>query len=759
LPFLSDGEFLHAGEFQYFRIPVDLWEKNIPRLKDLKLNTISTYIPWNWHEIKENFYDFDGSTHPSRNLKLFLELVKKNGFKLIVRPGPYIYAEYLDYGIPRWFKEKYPEALILTEKGKRLDNVSYGHPKLLQYTKKWYRTLFKILKPYIDSGMIIAFQLDNETGLFQAGDVLEKIDYNDHIVSAYKQWLKKKFERIERVNLLFKEVYSNFDEITPPRGNITFSHGSKWVTWLQFYQDYLVQYLEELKKIAQDVGFNVPIVHNDSIILLHPVSTKKKFRLANVGLDIYVKTFEEFDTPFDYPFSSVFDSKYISYYAKKNGYRPWGAEIQSGWLNPYTKVPLDQTWMLALSLIAHGLTGISWYIIHDGIEQDGTPYEYNSAFDKDGNPTQRFEVHQKIANFIESFKTDLLKSHELFDDIAAGHLELSNMKHLMFIGDILIESMPHKSFMGAVSDNQWNYGFLDLEDEPIKSLKQNKVIVFHSLGFAPLNVVEKLETYVAEGGRLITFPMPILWDEYLQPQSSEIYPYDLGKIEWPSLRLFLLRFYLWTMMWKYFVKKKYPHKWSESTLFANYIASKIVRFGYKYRRRFFLEKIPVTGFLKHVQFKLLQKTPSAKPIMHRYNVPYGFSVKYGDGYSITLGSELFMDYNFPYYYSMSNTVLNNVRNALNVLFANAPHMVTANPPNALEVVLRQKDDEFLLFVFNRGPEKEVELTFHINSLKSEEYKVVDVVSMKTISHASNVKNGKMALKISENDAVLFLLSR
>lgn len=752
--------FLHAGEFQYFRIPVELWDKNIPKLKEIGINTISTYIPWNWHEIEESKFDFQGKTHPMRNLLHFLDLVREHNYNVIIRPGPYIYAEYMDFGIPEWFKEKYPETLIVTEKNKRLNNVSYGHPILMKYVKKWYSALYSVIKEYLEDGTIIAFQIDNETGLFQAGDVLEKIDYNDHIIDAYRKWLEQKFKKIERVNLLFKTAYSDFGSVVPPRGNIKKTNAGKWVPWLRFYQDFIIKYLEDLKKIAIKIGYNVPIILNDSIILIHPVSTKNKFRIGSVGLDIYVKVFEEFDTIFDYPFTSVFDSKYIDYYSRKHGYSSWGAEVQSGWLNPYVSVSNEQTWMLALSLMSHGLTGISWYIIHDAKEIDGSPYTYDSPFDIEGNETKRFEIHKRIYDLIDAYKDILVGSEEIFDNIAFAHTEANNIKHLQFVGDILIEAIPQKALLGAIADNQWNYRFLDINDESVDDLLKNKVLIFHSLGFASPSIVEKLEEYVHAGGRLITFPVPIVWDEYLHSLSSEIYPFILNKIEWPSINLFLIRFYFWTKKWNK-IKKKYPHRWSEHTLYANYIASKIVNLGIKYKKTFQLGKIKVNGFLKHSQFTPSRKAPTIRRIMHHYGLPYGFDVKYGDGHSISIGTELFMHYNFPYYYSLTPEDHNNIRSALNYLLADLPRTVNISTKSTanIEVVLRRKNNDFLLFLFNRGAEKEVSLKFNIDPLSSTEYKVSSVFSLKTLFHSSKVKSGKFSVKISENDAVVFLLTQ
>src|SRR5579864_3967057 len=52
--------FVHPAQFDYFRIPADLWFRSLDRYKELGINTIDLRIPWNWHEIRDADFDFDG---------------------------------------------------------------------------------------------------------------------------------------------------------------------------------------------------------------------------------------------------------------------------------------------------------------------------------------------------------------------------------------------------------------------------------------------------------------------------------------------------------------------------------------------------------------------------------------------------------------------------------------------------------------------------------------------------------------------------
>ena len=94
--------FVHAAEFSYYRIPKDLWNRSLDRFRELGINTIDLRIPWNWHEIREGEFDFDGHTNPRRDLRGLLQMISEKGFYLIARPGPAASDEWKNDGVPDW---------------------------------------------------------------------------------------------------------------------------------------------------------------------------------------------------------------------------------------------------------------------------------------------------------------------------------------------------------------------------------------------------------------------------------------------------------------------------------------------------------------------------------------------------------------------------------------------------------------------------------------------------------------------------------
>src|SRR5690348_9999713 len=91
-----------AGEIHYFRHPQSEWKQVLLRAKRAGLNTIATYVPWNFHERKEGEADFTGD----KNLAGYINLIGEMGMYAMLRPGPYICSEWDGGGIPAWLCAK-----------------------------------------------------------------------------------------------------------------------------------------------------------------------------------------------------------------------------------------------------------------------------------------------------------------------------------------------------------------------------------------------------------------------------------------------------------------------------------------------------------------------------------------------------------------------------------------------------------------------------------------------------------------------------
>ncbi|GAB2459286.1 beta-galactosidase [Streptosporangium sandarakinum] len=152
-----------AGSLHYFRVHPDQWADRLERVAAMGLNTIDTYVPWNFHESRRGRRRFDGW----HDVERFVRLAQDTGLDVIVRPGPYICAEWDNGGLPAW---------LTGTPGMRLRS---SHRPFLDEVARWFDELVPRIAALQASrgGPVVAVQVENEYGSY--GD--------DH---AYMRWVR-----------------------------------------------------------------------------------------------------------------------------------------------------------------------------------------------------------------------------------------------------------------------------------------------------------------------------------------------------------------------------------------------------------------------------------------------------------------------------------------------------------------------------------------------------------------------------------------
>ena len=168
--FLLNGKpfVVKAAEIHYPRIPRPYWEHRIKMCKALGMNTICLYIFWNLHEQREGVFDFTGQNDVAE----FCRLAKKNGMYVIVRPGPYVCAEWEMGGLPWW---------LLKKKDIRLREPD---PYFMSCVDRFEKHVAEQLAPLTiqRGGPIIMVQVENEYGSY---------DENKAYISQIRDTLRK----------------------------------------------------------------------------------------------------------------------------------------------------------------------------------------------------------------------------------------------------------------------------------------------------------------------------------------------------------------------------------------------------------------------------------------------------------------------------------------------------------------------------------------------------------------------------------------
>lgn len=143
---------LISGAVHYFRNMPDTWDDIFKKMKAMGLNCVETYTAWNMHEPKPNEFCFDGIL----NIAEFIKKAGEHGLLVIVRPGPYICAEWEFGGLPWWLQTQ--ENMEI-----RCMNEQY-----ITCFDRYLDRLFEEIKPLLctNGGPIIMLQCENEYGSY-----------------------------------------------------------------------------------------------------------------------------------------------------------------------------------------------------------------------------------------------------------------------------------------------------------------------------------------------------------------------------------------------------------------------------------------------------------------------------------------------------------------------------------------------------------------------------------------------------------------
>jgi len=397
---------LFEAELQYFRlrcgygknIPrekvLKLWNKALDHLVEAKMNAISFYIPWDFHEYSEGKFDFTGTAdtdgdenpdYPSRDLVTFFKLIADHGItKIMVRPGPYINAEwgFLGFGaIPNWFHHKYPNSHMKTPYGLRSRLYDYQNPDLLRHTGLWFKALQEqILNTNIGPGKPIVFlQLDNETN-YQWQPIYNH-DYRLSTIGRYQNFLQSLYSDIETLNQTHGRDWYRFSQVQPPTyfgRNLPEDQD-----WYRFADYTIYNYLFKVRTIWEQLGIREPQIlftlaesYNAPVngLLPHFLLRNAPQTTGLMTVNLYPKTDEPATHPLhNFPFKTDLDVKAAdeandTYLGSR---QEWvmGPEIQGGWWRgiDVSKESRQQTY---LSVIGHGMKAFFIYYFNEGQNWD-----------------------------------------------------------------------------------------------------------------------------------------------------------------------------------------------------------------------------------------------------------------------------------------------------------------------------------------------------------------------------------------------------
>lgn len=147
-----------AGELHFSRLPRERWKETLLKMRECGINTVSTYVFWNYHEEIKGKFDFSGN----KDVSAFLQICKDIEMPCILRIGPWCHGEVIRGGFPKQIHKMAK---------KRCDN-----PQYLAEVRGFWQGLYKEVEPFLDGETVIGIQLENEyTGSTEHIRTLRKI--------------------------------------------------------------------------------------------------------------------------------------------------------------------------------------------------------------------------------------------------------------------------------------------------------------------------------------------------------------------------------------------------------------------------------------------------------------------------------------------------------------------------------------------------------------------------------------------------------
>lgn len=255
--FLLNGEKFQilSGAIHYFRIPREYWQDSLYNLKAMGFNTVETYIPWNVHEPEEGRFHFD----ENEDVAAFVKEAQKLGLWVILRPSPFICAEWEFGGLPAWLL-RYPDMKVRT-----------NTPLFLQKVEHYYRALFEQIADLqiTRGGPVLMMQVENEYGSFgnekeylrSIADLMKKCGAEVPLFTADGAWdaVLEAGNLVEDGILASGNFGSRSDENLDAMEHFFERHGKKFpLMCMEFWDGWFNRWGEEIvRRDAEDLAMEV----------------------------------------------------------------------------------------------------------------------------------------------------------------------------------------------------------------------------------------------------------------------------------------------------------------------------------------------------------------------------------------------------------------------------------------------------------------------------------------------------------------------
>ncbi len=393
---------IYSGTVHYWRLDPARWESILRNVLALGFKMIEIYIPWGVHEIAPGEFDF-GHLDPAKNLPGFLDLCRRLGIDVCVRPGPHINAELTWFGFPLRVLQD-PDIGARTASGapaiadrlpQQFPIPSYASEKFFRETEGWFDALCPVLLPYL-SAPIVACQVDNETCYFFRTDAYD-LDYSHDALVLYRAMLDERYGSLAAINEAYGRSYASFEDIDPPRDFEAESRRDlpRLLDWVTFKEYLITAALKRIGLMLRQRGMTVPLYHDVAYQISTPIDMAAlESSLDFVGTNLYANQ-EQYETI----------ARRVRYQSGSQRL-PFVPEFGAGlwWFHPRTFTPAEQEF-ITLAGLMHGLKAINFYMLVERDRWQGSPITRDNRL----RPGYA-DFFKRLSDFLD--ETGLLKSEK-----------------------------------------------------------------------------------------------------------------------------------------------------------------------------------------------------------------------------------------------------------------------------------------------------------------------------------------------------------
>lgn len=469
---------LLSGEVHYWRLDPNHWRAALERVREMGIQTVATYACWDYHEIAPGQYDFTGETDPRRNVVGFLQLLTEMGFWIIFRPGPYIYSEWSNNGVP--------EAAAVFH---RMD------PRFHAMAEHYMAAVTECTLPFLASkgGRIILWQADNE------------IDPWPHLYTEalglgrtpgiFHDYLRERYGGdVGALNAAWRTDYGDFDQARAV--SEMFREDAVLLARYVDYRTFLQWYVNKVAAwsvgVYRRLGVDVPVILNAYSGVGTQVWAEMEKIADLVGCDIY---------PSNEHLHRAQEQRHILEavrYARTFSKVPYVAEFEAGiwhdWLGDVGNFSPNHYRLICLSVLQAGVAGWNWYML---VNRDNW---YQSPINEWGRTRPPlFDAFKQITGLFEALDPTTL---EKVTQTAASFdpIQRSTVR-------------PGQDLLQSLHAADVDYEFFDLT-----GAMTDKPITFYAGG--PSLAADSQRTllaYVENGGHLVCVGAYPKQDEHLHP--------------------------------------------------------------------------------------------------------------------------------------------------------------------------------------------------------------------------------------------------